>query len=425
MLDTAALEQIIKEQIAIQVDEQVSKTLESTAWIESLENKIIQNAQTQILEKFSNIGIVPEIVESIKHSVSELFAQGQIPGINQYIDLEQITQAVEISIGNCINTLVDSLGQDAEWVDKIEKMINQTVVQRTVSKIASTDINTVIRDRVDENLTTIHKNFMQNFSSNGIADKASLTQLTVMDEATVIENRLVAKDLQIMGTTCIKDLTVTGSINTDNRSWNTLADEISRKTLTQLDTEWQDKLVKQTVEQIQHQGIDFDHVNIQGEPLVIGSTLSGAITDTNIQKLGRLRELQVKGEAHVNDTLSVINHRVGINTDTPELALSVWDEEVSVIIGKHQAKQAYIGTSRDQALVLGVNRQPQVEIDVTGLTRIKQLQVGLHKISHDSSVPGWSGTRGDLVFNTSPGPDRVFAWVCLGAHKWQTLKSAE
>ena len=51
--------------------------------------------------------------------------------------------------------------------------------------------------------------------------------------------------------------------------------------------------------------------------------------------------------------------------------------------------------------------------------------MGLHKISHDTQVPGWSGTRGDMVFNASPGPDRVFAWVCLGAYKWQVLKSAE
>jgi hypothetical protein len=132
-----------------------------------------------------------------------------------------------------------------------------------------------------------------------------------------------------------------------------------------------------------------------------------------------------KEKSHIYDTLSVINHRVGINTTTPESALSIWDEEVSVIIGKHKAKQAYVGTSRDQGLALGVNREPQIEIDTAGLTRIKKLQVGLHKISHDTQVPGWSGTRGDMVFNANPGADRVFAWVCLGAHKWQTLKSAE
>ena len=119
-----------------------------------------------------------------------------------------------------------------------------------------------------------------------------------------------------------------------------------------------------------------------------------------------------------------MNRRLGINTETPEMALSVWDEEVSVIIGKHKAKQAYIGTSRDSGVAIGVNRVPHIEIDTDGLTTIKKLRVGLHKISHDSLVPGWAGTRGDLVFNTSPGPDKVFAWVCLGAHKWQTLKSA-
>ena len=67
----------------------------------------------------------------------------------------------------------------------------------------------------------------------------------------------------------------------------------------------------------------------------------------------------------------------------------------------------------------------QLTIDADGLTTIKKLQVGLHKISHATQVPGWSGTRGDMVFNASPGSDRVFAWVCLGAYKWQVLKSAE
>jgi hypothetical protein len=332
-----------------------------------------------------------------------------------------VEQAVEQNILSVISTLI----QDPAWLEKIEHMINQTVVQRTVSKIASTDINSVIHQRVDENLKNVHQQFMKNFSSNGISDQATLLQLTVTDSDTVVENRLVAKHLDIVGTTQVKDLTVTGSINTDNRSWHTLAEAIGQRTLDKIESTWRDQLVAQVTKQISDQGINFDKVNVNDEPLVQGNTLSSTITVSNIQKLGNLQNLQVKGEAHINNTMSVINRRVGINTATPESALSVWDEEVSVIIGKHQAKQAYVGTSRDQALILGVNRLPQIEIDSTGLTKIKKLQVGLHKISHDSQVPGWSGTRGDIVFNSSPGPDRVFAWVCLGAHKWQTLKSAE
>jgi hypothetical protein len=425
MLNTAEIEQIIQEQINLEVKDYISKTLSSTDWVTSIENKIVQNVQSQILQKLSNIQVVPEIVESIKNSVSDLLEQGKIPGIDQYVNTVEVSQAVDLSVEKYINTLVESLGQDPNWVEKIERMINQAVVQRTVAKIASTDINTVIHERVDENLTTVHKKFMQNFSSNGINDRATCVQFTITDADTVVENQLVTKNLQVVGTALVKDLTVTGSINTDNRSWNILAEEISQRTLNKIQDKWKDQLVSQVKEEIRQHGIDFDSVTIQAKPLITGNTLSSAVTDTNIQKLGHLKNLQVKGEAHINDTVSVINHRVGINTSTPESALSVWDEEVSVIIGKHQSKQAFIGTSRDQALILGVNRQPQIEIDINGLTRVKKLQVGLHKISHDVQVPGWSGTRGDMVFNANPGSDRVFAWVCLGAHKWQTLKSAE
>lgn len=341
------------------------------------------------------------------------------------LDPAFVQQMVEKAVEDNILSVIDNLTQDSVWLEKIERMINQAVVQRTVAKISSTDINSVIHQRVDENLATVHQNFMKNFVSNGITDRATQLQLTVMDENVVVENQLVTKDLQVVGNTRVNDLTVTGSINTDNRSWHTLAEEIGRLTLDKIDQSWKNQLVEQVTELIQKNGIDFEKVNVQGEPLVDGSALSGAITESNIQKLGHLRDLNVKGEAHIYDTVSVVNRRLGINTSTPESALSVWDEEVAVIIGKHQAKQAYVGTSRDQGLAIGVNRQPQIEIDSSGLTRIKKLQVGLHKISHDTQVPGWSGTRGDIVFNSSPTADRVFAWVCLGAHKWQTIKSAE
>lgn len=341
------------------------------------------------------------------------------------LDPALVQQMVERAVEDNILGVIDTLTRDPVWLEKIERMINQAVVQRTVAKIASTDINTVIHQRVDENLVSVHEKFMKNFASNGIKDQATQLQLTVMDETVVVENQLVAKSLQIVGPTTVKDLTVTGSINTDNKSWHTLAEEIGRRTLDKIDQNWQDRLVDQVFEKIQDRGIDFDQVTVEGNPLIAGNNLNSFITQSNLQKLGHLQDLTVKGETHIYNTVSVVNKRLGINTATPESALSVWDEEVAVIIGKHQAKQAYVGTSRDQGLVIGVNRVPQIEIDSTGLTRIKKLQIGLHKISHETQVPGWSGTRGDLVLNSNPGPDRVFAWVCLGAHKWQTLKSAE
>ena len=341
------------------------------------------------------------------------------------VDPGLVKRLVEQAVEDNILSAVQNISSDPAWLARIERMINQTVVQETMIRLGSMDLNPLIKQRVDENMQSFQTTLLTKFTSTGISDQATTCQLTIMDDTTVVENCLTAHSMDIVGAATIQNLIVKGAINTDNQSWITLADNISQKTLEKLTTEWNDQLVEQVTQQIKDNGISFDQVQVGGESLVSGNRLSNTITESNIQSLGNLRNLTVVGEATINNTVSVVNKRVGINTELPEMALSVWDEEVSVVIGKNKAKQAYIGTNRDQGLVIGINRLPQIEIDSTGLTAIKKLQIGLHKISHDTQVPGWSGTRGDIVFNSNPGPDRVFAWVCLGTFKWQTLKSAE
>ena len=341
------------------------------------------------------------------------------------VDPGLVKRLVEQAIEDNILSAVQNISSDPAWLARIEHMINQTVVQETMIRLGSMDLNPLIKQRVDENMAWFQQTLLTNFTSAGISDLATNCQLTIMDDTTVIDNCLTARNMDVAESITVQNLIVKGAINTDNQSWVNLANDISRKTLEKLTKEWNTRLVEEVTHQIKDNGISFDQIQVGGESLVNGNRLSNAITESNIQSLGTLRNLTVNGEAKINNTVSVVNKRLGINTESPEMALSVWDEEVSVVIGKNKAKQAYIGTNRDQGLVIGVNRLPQIEIDSTGLTAIKKLQVGLHKISHETQVPGWSGTRGDIVFNSNPGPDRVFAWVCLGAFKWQTLKSAE
>jgi hypothetical protein len=305
-------------------------------------------------------------------------------------------------------------------------MINQTVVQETIARLSATDLTPTIKKQVDENMQRFTDLIMKNFASTGILDRATQCELTIMDDVVVVENCLTANSLEVIESARIHNLAVTGSINTDNLAWSALAAEISQRTLDQLTATWNQGLVDQVVEQIQKNGIEFDQVTVGGEKLISDNQLTRAVTESSLQSVGTLKTLQVQGEARFNNnTLSVLNKRLGINTDAPEMALSVWDEEVSVVIGKNRANEAYIGTNRDHGVAIGVNRLPQIELGTTGLTTIKKLQVGLHKISHAGQVPGWAGTRGDVVFNSNPTEDRVFAWVCLGAHRWQVIKSAE
>ena len=424
MLDQVALTKLVEQQVASSVNDRVQEVMAADEWLASLEDKILSYTQDRILAKFNNSSTMPEIVEAVKNSVTQLFEQGHVPGIDQFIDDQLVTQSVNIAVQNTIETAISQLGQDAEWLSKIENLVNQSVVQETLTKISSLDIDSIIRRRVDENMSEIREQVLTQFASTGISDQATQCQFTVMDEATVVENKLVAADLQVMNGVLIKDLAVTGSINTDNQAWTVLADNISETTLNKLSDKWRDELVQQVAAKIKESGVDFTQVTIDGEYLVSGPTLSKAITESNLQSVGKLKELTVLGKSQINN-VSIGNRRVGINTDSPEMALSIWDEEVAVIIGKHKEKQAFVGTSRNQTVTLGVNRTPHLEIDDSGLTTVKKLQIGVHKISHATQVPGWSGTKGDIVFNTNPGADRVFAWVCIGAFNWQVLKAAE
>jgi hypothetical protein len=378
------------------------------------------------MAKFANAEYLPEITDTVKSSVNELFKNGVVPGIDQYVDKTAIKQTIDAAVEQLVDGSIAQLGNDPVWLAKIENQINQTVVDRVVRQFGQIDLNPIIKERVDENMTVFQQDILKNFVSTGISDQATSCQLTVMDDNTVIENQLTSQNLNVVNVAVIQDLVVKGSVNIDNRSWETLSDGISEKTLDKLSDEWKTTLIAQVTEQIKSDGIDFDSVSVGGELLVNNGVLSKNIKNSSIQSLGVLRTLDVAGESTFNNqTFNVLNKRVGVNTISPEMALSVWDEEVSVIIGKNKANEAYIGTNRAQAVSIGVNRISQIEINADGLTRIKQLQVGLHRISHATQVPGWSGTKGDIVFNANLGDDRVFAWVCIGAHRWKTLKSAE
>jgi hypothetical protein len=346
--------------------------------------------------------------------------------------LDQITlnklveEQIEKSINDQVVNTIQHLGNDPAWVEKIAQLVNQAMVRRVVAGLSSVDVGGLIRQRVDENMTDLDSRVAKRLQTPGIQDHAQQPELTVLDENVVVENCLTANRIEVVTSARIKELTVTGSINTDNRAWQTLSEDISKKTLDRLSTEWKESLIADVESKIREHGIDFAQVQIDGVRVVVGDTLSRKITNSNLQKVGALKDLTVTGEAHIYNTVSVLNKRLGINTQEPEMALSVWDEEVSILAGKFKDKSAYIGTGRLQNLVLGVNRTPAVEIDVDGVTAVKKLRVGVHRISHGTEVPNYAGTKGDVVFNANPSiNDNVFAWQCLGGFKWKIIRTVE
>ena len=430
MIDNTSLESLIEQQIKVVVDQRVQSILGQTDWFDSIEQRVIKYTQDRIVSRFANISTVPDLISTVESSVEKLFEQGRIPDLANFVNTDKINSTIDISVQKFIDKAIDNLVIDTNWISKIEILVNQNMSDKLDRHLREIDLNSLLVSTIDLGIERWQDRLLKNFSTNGIKDLASKQQLTIMDDVVVVESELVSnilevqQDLKVHGAIVTNNLVVTGKINVDNLSWNELSENISQRALNEMTEQWRHGLIAQVLEKAKNDGIEFETVLIGGIPLIKNGTLNSVVKHANFETIGTLDKLQVRGTTILNNTMHVHNSRIGINTDSPEMALSVWDEEVAIVAGKLSKQQGFIGTARSQNLAIGVNRVPQIEIDVDGLTTIKKLRVGRHTISHSTEVPGYSGTKGDLVFNANPVSGSPFAWVCLGSFQWQALKSA-
>jgi len=429
MLDPQQLAQLVEQEIRTAVTQQVQQAVSQTEWIEDLERQIIGFVQDRITARFSNIGTLPDLVATVEEKVGEMFANGFIPDLANYVDQPRIRQAVDLAVEQFVENTIAALTVDPIWITKIENLVAQRIEDKVRAQLRAIDMNLalgqVVLDHKDHLITELSKNFQ----STGITDQASATQLTVMDGVVVVEGETVTKDLSVEGNSTIKgtlvvkgDLGVQGRIAVDNRAWQELSEHVGTVTYDRIKQDFAQELTQSMLETVR-EGIDIKHVTVDGHPLISGNALSPSIKQTNITVVGALENLQVDGHVNLRDTVTVNRGRVGINTEDPDSALSVWDEEVNVSLGKLSKNTAFVGTGRKGSLVLGTNRQNHIEIDAEGLTTIQKLRVGRNTISWSAETPGYSGTKGDVVFNVNATADGVFAWICLGAFRWQALKA--
>jgi len=420
MLDTAALQQLVEQQVKQEVSARVAQAL-NDAWVKTVEDNAIKFIQDRIIAKFANSSALPELVDAVKTSVKDLFLSGQIPGLGQYVDYDFIKKSVDDSTQVLVQQAIADLLIDAAWLAKIETLVNQSASQRILAKMSATDIHPIIHRYLNDIVKSLNTNIFK-----GIQSQSEKVELTILDDHVVVENQFTAKEITAIESLTVNNFTVKGSINTNNRAWDELSNVISEKAFAKLTDDWTETLIKQVRDSITANGVDFKNIKIDGELLVDNNTLSSGVTESKLQSVGTLRTLTVAGDTKLNETLHVTKKRLGINTEDPEMALSLWDEEVAVVAGKFKANIGYIGTARKQGLNIGINKTPVIEINESGLTAIKQLQIGLHRISHANEVPGYSGTKGDIVFNANPTIENpVFAWQCLGGYRWKVIKAVE
>lgn len=430
MIDTKFFNELLEQQITVAINQQVSDMLSNNEWKDQIEQKVIKHIQSRVLARFNDVSLLPDLVKTVEISVGELIRQGQIPNVSPHIDQTRLQAAIDVGITNLVESTIDHLVIDPQWLSRVERTMGHQMAQRVAEHITSLDVNGKITDHLNDVMHRWQEGFLGNFQTPGITDQASLTQITVTDQGVSVKNDLsadsavLAKDLLVGDTLRVENLFVQGRVNVDNAAWGTIADIAAKKALDATTQHWRHQLVNEVLELAKTQGVEFSQVLINGEMLVDQNTLASSIQHSDLRSVGPLESLEVKGRTSLADTVTIDSKKLGINTSTPDMALTIWDEETSIIAGKLERQVSYIGTAGSQHLVIGTDKQAHLEISPDGLITVRSFRIGQNRISFANQVPGYSGNPGDIVFNSNPQAGKAFAWICQGAFSWQALKGA-
>ncbi len=424
MINNADIAVMVQDEIKQAIDRYVQVVMADDQWQLAIEQQITDFVKDRITARFQNIETIPGVRDVIEKNLQQMFAQGQVPGLGEFVDHAHVRSVIDSGVQSLITTSLDQLIQDPDWIEKIQQQVEVNMATRISEQLSSVDINSAIATEVAQNVQRWRAELGKNFSSTGIRDLATRCELIVGDGAVVAQGGLACHTLMVEQDLSTTNLVVTGTVNTDCAAWDELADSIADRTQRHLGAAWQQQLVSQVLDLAREQGIDFQDITVQGQPLIQGSRLNPAITESSLRRLGVLDTLTVSGPTNLSGTMDINNHRVGINTNSPDMALSIWDEEVSVSVGKISRDRAWIGSNRNQVIDIGTNRRRAITIETDGLVVVDKLRLDRWRISFANQVPNHSGTRGDLVINHDPRPGTPFAWRCLGGFKWESIDLA-
>ena len=235
--------------------------------------------------------------------------------------------------------------------------------------------NSLSGDLIDGGIIT-------HFSSTGIEDRSTSTQITIQDG--VVE---IAKDLHIKG-----------KISADRLEYvSAQVPKLNVKTAVMIDNNevlWKDRL--------------------------------GSIVKTsNLEEVGVLKSLQV------SKTLFVAEGRVGVNTRTPSSEFSVLSNGHEIIT-RHTGETGYVGSHTHTPFSIGTDNTPRLTVKSNGdITVAGNVGIGVLNpkekleisgnikfadviFSSDHQVPTkgtWS--TGSIVWNNKPAKGLPAGWICI------------
>lgn len=409
LIDTlkVSLEKELRDKVTEEVVNKIAST-ELTAVI----NDIVKEQITQRINKYNLEATTKDQVSQLTSQIVSQASSGLAAAATKQVTESISNQVANMDIQSVIHTIVES---------KLSSMISLGSFPQ--GSIPYTSLNfkgfAITGDYVKGGI-------IEQFGSTGIEDRATHVQLTLLDHASVFEGPVWAPELQVKGSATIDgNLIIKGTIPSDSPAFTDIVLAASEHVKANLNDELFESF-SHIIHKIQREsGIDLDKITQGGREIVKGAQLGYHIVDTNIQRLGIVRDLQTTGENLLTNTLYVTTQRVGINTMDPSATFVVWDEEVEIITAKRKQETGFIGTHRRQPLILGSNNGDNIILHPDGTVQVENLLVGRMPMSSSRNVPNYEGQLGQIVWNEGPSSGGPIGWVCLGNTRWAKFGTIE
>jgi hypothetical protein len=272
-------------------------------------------------------------------------------------------------------------------ISKIENVSKSTINLEQISL----KNNCLSGDLIDGGTVT-------NFSSTGIADKSSSTQLTVKDG--VVE---IAKDLHIKGTVKVEKLEYVEA-------------QVPKLNVTKA-------------------------IMIDSNEVIWKEELGKSVKRSHLTELGILKNLQVRNTFYVSDG------RVGIGTTAPSADFSVNSNGYEILTTFHE-NTAYVGTHTHVPFSIGTDYTPRLTCRANGdivvgsesgqpvkMNVYGRVGIGVKHPTESLEVDGnikfaertfssgeqaptsGSWTTGSIIWNEKPDLNKYVGWVCTKGGK--------
>ena len=392
----------IEAELRNKISDEVVKTIANTE-VASIVERIITQRLNERVAEFNIETKTKQQLEQTLTQITNQLSTSLAKSANEQITAEVARRVAVMDIGPIIQSIVEN---------KIDNLVQTGAFGK--ESIDHTSINF---KGFKFSGDVVKGGIIENFGSTGIDDRATQVQMTLMDQAVAFEKAVWTPSAIIKGKLTVEgDLVVLGDIDSNSPAANTLANMAVEKI--KADTELLELHSDAMLASIGQKGIDLKRITQDGREIVNGNQLGYHITDSNLQRVGMLRDLQTQGEAILSDTLYVTGKRVGIKTIEPSAVFVVWDEEIELVITKHSSDTGYIGMPRFQRLVLGANNKDNLILATDGSVEIENLRVGNTPMSSATAAPDYNAITGTIVWNENPAQGGPVGWICLGGTRW-------